>query len=402
MFTNLPRISIVTPSFNSKEYLERAIESVVNQNYPNLEHIIIDGGSNDGTLHLLNKYKQKITWISEPDNGQGDALNKGFQMSTGEIIGWLNADDTYQPKTIWEAIKYFQSNPNVDLLYSHFNFIDGKEQIYYTNCVPRFSLEKLLYGNIVPNAGMFFRKQVIEKVGGINPNLHYVLDWEFVLRIALKCKLLQIDKVWGNFRIVPGTKSVENAYKFWPEIIPVLQRVIKDNPKQLGSYQNDAFFQAYMLGAVEFARANLMQLTAEYLDEASSYKNISKMEVNRFIVSIIETANYPWHQGFKRYSEGNLTILRVINCLGDSPTECLLKSNLSSYLELYQAKQMLWPNTKLIPLEKKRSLNSLYSWSYFKLAIYCFTRDYISLTLRSIKSRILIRLRYLVRSVKLS
>ena len=117
---NFPKISIVTPSYNQAEFLERTILSVLNQDYPNLEYIIIDGGSTDGSVEIIKKYEKYLAyWVSEKDKGQSDAINKGFQKSTGDILAWLNSDDTYLSGTLFKVVKAFQENPNADLIFGN-------------------------------------------------------------------------------------------------------------------------------------------------------------------------------------------------------------------------------------------------------------------------------------------
>ncbi|MCB0177879.1 MAG: glycosyltransferase [Anaerolineae bacterium] len=328
----LPTVTILTPSYNSEKYLEKAILSIINQSYPKLEHIIIDGGSTDGTLEILQRYNQVVTWISEPDEGQADALNKGLQMATGEIIGWLNSDDTYQPGIIWETIRHFQKNPEVDLVYGNFNFIDEFDVPFYTHCTPKFSLISLLYGNIIPSVSMFFRHEVVKVVGNFDRTLHYVLDWEFVLRVALaSCNISQIPDVWGNFRIVSGTKSVDNTDQFWPEIIPVLKKLKVSDGYKLEPHITLALRQAYLLGAVEFARINRLDLAKRYLSRAFDGETPPLKEASPLALQIIDTAVNPWHRGFKEHPKGRRTIENFIKCLDNSPFEQVLYK----YFELY-------------------------------------------------------------------
>ena len=122
---NYSKISIVTPSYNQSQFLERTILSVLNQNYPNLEYLIIDGGSTDGSVEIIRKYEKYLAyWVSEKDNGQADAINRGFQKSTGKILAWLNSDDIYLPGTLLKVSETFNKNPEVDLIFSNIFFID--------------------------------------------------------------------------------------------------------------------------------------------------------------------------------------------------------------------------------------------------------------------------------------
>ncbi|MCJ7735245.1 MAG: glycosyltransferase, partial [Anaerolineales bacterium] len=121
-----PLVSIVTPSFNQQQYLEQTIQSVLDQDYPALEYFVVDGGSNDGSIEIIKKYQDQLSgWISEPDQGQSDAINKGFARSQGEIMAWLNSDDIYLPGAIRSAVAFLQDNPEVGMVYGDTNLIDG-------------------------------------------------------------------------------------------------------------------------------------------------------------------------------------------------------------------------------------------------------------------------------------
>ncbi|MBT7818335.1 MAG: glycosyltransferase, partial [Chloroflexi bacterium] len=126
---NQPLVSIITPSYNQAEYLEKTITSVLGQTYPNIEYIIIDGGSEDGSKEIIEKYQKKIKyWVSEPDQGQTDAINKGFAKANGEILAWLNSDDTYEPHAVAEAVTYLLEHPEIGLVYGDTDFIDAQDR----------------------------------------------------------------------------------------------------------------------------------------------------------------------------------------------------------------------------------------------------------------------------------
>jgi glycosyltransferase involved in cell wall biosynthesis len=225
---SFPLVSIVTPSYNSMPYMKATIDSVVIQNYPNIEHIIIDGGSTDGTIDVLKTYP-KINWVSEQDNGQSHALNKGFNLAKGEIIGWLNSDDTYEPNVVSESVSYLLENEDVDILGSHVNIIDDNDKIIGVSLTEPYNLIKLLNNNVIKQPTVFMRRRVIDELKGVNEELHYVMDWEFWLRAGLSGFKIhsQLDTIGANFRFVKGTKSYEQASKFsleWHEVLTTLLR----------------------------------------------------------------------------------------------------------------------------------------------------------------------------------
>lgn len=223
MMNELPLVSVVTPSYNTGLFIAKTIESVRTQDYPNTEHIVIDGGSTDGTLEILKGYPQ-LRWVSEPDRGQSDALNKGFRLAQGEVIGWLNADDTYCPGAISHAIEYFQAHPDVDLVYTDIQVIDENDQpVRFVKAAP-FSLEILLQRHIINQPTVFMRKQVLDTLGGVDNNIQfYVMDRELWLRAGMLFNLKYIPGVvFANFRFCKGTLSHDNPAAFHKAWLGVL------------------------------------------------------------------------------------------------------------------------------------------------------------------------------------
>jgi glycosyltransferase involved in cell wall biosynthesis len=223
-----PLVSIITPSYNSFPYIKDTVESVRSQDYPHIEHLMIDGNSTDGTREFLQQ-QTDLTWISEPDRGQSHALNKGFRNAKGEIIGWLNADDTYQPGAVSRAVGFLNENEHVDLIYSDLNIIDEKgEQVGVTRARP-YNLEALLFSNPINQPTVFMRREVIDNLNGLDEKLHYVMDRELWLRVGLAGYQMEYldGEVLANFRIFPGTKSFEQTPNFRLEWIEVLEQVFK-------------------------------------------------------------------------------------------------------------------------------------------------------------------------------
>lgn len=179
------KFSIVTPSFNQAHYIVSTIDSVLSQNYPNLEYSIIDGGSHDGTLDILKRYDDKLNWISEPDNGQAHAINRGFKKSTGAIVAWLNSDDIYLPHTLSYVADFFEQHPEIDVVYGDYQLIDLQGRVLLRKKEIPFDYNILLYGlDYISQPTTFFRRKIFEQAGYLDENLHYGLDWEYWLRIA--------------------------------------------------------------------------------------------------------------------------------------------------------------------------------------------------------------------------
>ncbi len=224
---NRPLVSIVTPSFNSYPYIQETVESVRIQDYPHIEHIVIDGGSSDGTVEFLQS-QPHLVWVSEPDRGQSHALNKGFRSAKGEIIGWLNADDSYQPGAVSTAVRFLMDHRDVDLIYSDLQIIDEDSQPVGITKAQPFDLNTFIFSNYINQPTVFMRRRVIEKLGGVDENLHYTMDRELWLRAGLVFNMRYLqDQVLANFRLCRGTKSFELTPGFRVEWLNVMERAFQ-------------------------------------------------------------------------------------------------------------------------------------------------------------------------------
>ncbi len=211
----MTRISIVTPSYNQGHFLMEALESVRLQNYPEIEHLVLDGGSSDDTLALLEKLEgdrgwNHVKWQSGSDDGQSDALNQGFQMATGDIVGWLNSDDRYRPGCFDAVVKAFEENPDIDVLYGDYTLIDQGGSIYKVRREIEFNPFILLYHRVlyIATTATFFRRRVFEEGNLLVKDLHYAMDYEFFLRlVAAGYRFQRISHVLADFRVHPESKS---------------------------------------------------------------------------------------------------------------------------------------------------------------------------------------------------
>jgi len=190
-----PLVSIITPSYQQANFIEETILSVIGQKYSNMEHIIIDGLSSDGTVNILHKYSEKhqIKWISEKDNGQSEAINKGLNIAKGDIIGWINSDDTYLPGAVNKVVEIFKKNPEIDLLYGDAYWINKKDEIIGVYKSHNFSFEKLIcQGMFIPQPTIFLRKTLLQKTGSLDETLSTTMDYDFCIRLGLfgKCKYI--------------------------------------------------------------------------------------------------------------------------------------------------------------------------------------------------------------------
>jgi len=200
--SNQPKISIVTPSFNQGQYIEETINSIISQNYPNLEYIIIDGGSTDGTINILNKYDNKISkYVSTSDRGQTHAINKGFKMSTGEICTWINSDDLIYDDALWKVAGYFSKDSNLDFIHGRgFYFNDkGKEWPADKN-LNNLDIRYITHFCYDLQPSTYFRRTVFDKIGYLDENYVLQMDAEFFMRIGLNCKIKKVSDLLSKFR----------------------------------------------------------------------------------------------------------------------------------------------------------------------------------------------------------
>jgi glycosyltransferase involved in cell wall biosynthesis len=214
----LPRISILTPSYNQAKYIEETIKSVLNQRYPDLEYIVIDGGSTDGTLDILKQYENQIQWISEKDRGQSHAINKGLRLATGKVIAFLNSDDVYEPGALMSVGSFFDEHSEAAWLTGRCRIVDqeGREirkaiTLYKNMWLRLKSFAVLQVLDYVSQPATFWRRCVIEKVGLFDESLRYAMDYDYSLRVGRHFKLWVLNQYLASFRIHPSSKAGASA-----------------------------------------------------------------------------------------------------------------------------------------------------------------------------------------------
>lgn len=214
-----PKISIITPSLNQATYIERTIRSVLDQDYPDLEYIVVDGGSTDGTTEILKKYGNRLTWISEKDSGQSEAINKGMRMATGDIIAYLNSDDIYEPGALASVAARFMAEPSLRWLTGKCRIINenGREvrsaiTKYKNFLLAHYRYRLLLIANPVSQPATFWRKEVVEEIGLFDPAESLIMDYEYWLRIGRKYHPAIMDESLAAFRIHPTSKTSQNRF----------------------------------------------------------------------------------------------------------------------------------------------------------------------------------------------
>jgi len=235
------KISILTPSFNQGDFIEKNILAVLNQNYSNFEHIVLDGGSTDNTVKILKKYPHLI-WISEKDEGQADCLNKGIKLATGDIIGWVNSDDYLEPNIFSTINDEFEKDEKLDWIVGNLNVDNLNNNTITTVNSPQISYELLLKDpDIVKQPATFIRKSIIEKIGGWNKNLYMVMDFDLWIRISKISNPKKINKTFANFVIHPNQKT--NPKNTLRQIQEIKKIILTEKKKDLNYYK--LFYKKY-------------------------------------------------------------------------------------------------------------------------------------------------------------
>ena len=231
-----PLVSIVTPSYNQAQFLTDNILSVKHQDYPNIEHIIVDGASGDNTVEILKTYQDLYTlrWVSEPDKGHSDGVNKGFRMAQGEIVGWLNSDDAFfDVSAVSTVVKAFQSKPDADVVYGDIVFISQDSTVLMVRCVPHlFSYRRLLLGCFLEQPAVFLKRRIV-KEHKLDVSIHYAIDYEYWLRIGRQYRFIHVDKILAADRNHPNRRMVAG--------LPKLREISKRAQRQHGQEHDFSF-----------------------------------------------------------------------------------------------------------------------------------------------------------------
>jgi len=267
-----PLVSIITPSYNSGKFIEETILSIINQSYKRIEYIIIDGKSTDNTIDIIKKYEKICSFRSESDFGQSEAINKGWLSAKGDILAYINADDTYFQETVEIVVNYFRQNPDVMMIYGDFSIIDiNSKKILFVKS-EQFDLKKLIcLNNFIGQPTVFFRKEIIKKIGLLDTNLHYVMDLDFWIRIGSRYKIVYIPKNLANFRIHAKSKTISEGYhKSLTEHIYILNKVFLNSnlPSELKSLKKMAYASAYYYAGRGYLRHHNIKDGLHYLIRA--------------------------------------------------------------------------------------------------------------------------------------
>jgi glycosyltransferase involved in cell wall biosynthesis len=219
-----PLVSVVTPVRNGERFIEQTIESVLSQDYPHLEYLVVDGGSTDRTPEILARFQDRITIVRGPDAGQADALNRGFALAHGEILGWLNADDLYAPGAVATAVQAFADHPAADVVYGAADHIDDEGRAIDAYPVEAYDAATLGRRCIICQPAAFVRRLAMAAAGGLDPRLHYALDYDLWMRLSRTTQFVKIDQLLAHSRMHASNKTLAFRREAYEETMQVLRR----------------------------------------------------------------------------------------------------------------------------------------------------------------------------------
>ena len=258
-----PKISIITPSYNQGQFIEETIRSVIFQDYPNIEYIIIDGGSKDESVDIIRKYENQLSfWVSEPDDGQTDAINKGLKISTGDILAYINSDDVYCPDTFKIIADYFDQNPDIAMIYGNILHIDRDGKILCCIRPGKLDITQYLLARFyIPQPTVFFRSCVLDEIGYFDQRYHLAMDKDFWIRIMFNYQIGYIPKILAQARIYDEAKSTSQKSEYLDEHLMILDTLFSN--ADLLHYQNtitlnfkkfkrEAYSSVYFQGGLAF------------------------------------------------------------------------------------------------------------------------------------------------------
>lgn len=272
--SELPFVTIITSSYNQANYICETVDSILSQDYPNIEYLILDDSSTDGTPEKLAAYGDKIKWETLAEKTpQTPTINKGWRMTKGEIITWLNSDDTFYPGAITKIVEYFESHPETGIVFgdSMFTEADGTN-LFSSEPMPDFSFRDYVLNciNVITQPSAFIRRDVIEKIGDLDESYNYIMDWDFWLRAGLSFKIEYVPELLSTYRLHPNSKSVAEAKNLAPEIEIMYKKFFaNDLSQELRAIEKEAMM-------------NMCFTSGGYYLEGNDTENAAKMATKAF------------------------------------------------------------------------------------------------------------------------
>lgn len=283
----LPTLTVVTPAYNQAEFLRDTIESVLAQDYPNIEHVVLDDGSTDETPEILKEYTGKIFYRESQKNmGQTPTINKGWAMTGGEIITWLNSDDTfYDSKSVSTGINYLLENPEIGIVFgdSMFTEADGTE-IEPTRPVIDWTYLKFIKNceNFISQPSAFIRREVYEKVGALDAKFYYFMDWDFWMRAGIYFKIEHIDEILSTYRLHADSKTVAQAKKAAPELEYMYKKYFArdDIPPEIRAVEKEAMMNMCFTSGTYYLQGNDPKAASAMADKAFGYNPAGRFNLS--------------------------------------------------------------------------------------------------------------------------
>jgi glycosyltransferase involved in cell wall biosynthesis len=273
--TDLPLVSIITPSYNQAAFLEKTMRSVLEQDYPNIEYLVADGGSNDGSVEIIKRYADRLAWwASEKDHGQGEAINKGFARAKGKYIAWVNSDDYYQPGAIRAAVAELEAHPEIGMIFGDVQVVSANGRVLNELHYGNWGLKELMTFHIIGQPAVFMRRSVLEKAGYLDMNYHFMLDHQLWLRMGLESGMRYVPQLWAGAHYHEDCKNLAQAAEFGKEAYRIVEWMEKD-PR---------FESLFCLNA-PYIKAGAERINGFYLLDAKEYQASFRAYWHGFLLS---------------------------------------------------------------------------------------------------------------------